>query len=57
MPYPQKRQKGGIGSAPHDPKQKDIRAFFGGAQIKPADEIPEGRSESNALDEANVDIH
>ncbi|KDQ62327.1 hypothetical protein JAAARDRAFT_30223 [Jaapia argillacea MUCL 33604] len=26
-----KRQKGGIGSAAHDPKQQDIRAFFGGA--------------------------
>lgn len=25
------RQKGGIGSAAHDPKQKDIRAFFGGS--------------------------
>ena len=24
------RQKGGIGSAAYDPKQKDIRAFFGG---------------------------
>jgi len=26
----QTRQKGGIGSAAYDPKQKDIRAFFGG---------------------------
>jgi hypothetical protein len=26
----QRRQKGGIGSAAYDPKQKDIRAFFGG---------------------------
>jgi len=25
------RQKGGIGSAAYDPKQKDIRAFFGGS--------------------------
>jgi len=24
------RQKGGIGSSAHDPKQKDIRSFFGG---------------------------
>ncbi|KAL4251244.1 Histidine phosphatase superfamily protein [Abortiporus biennis] len=49
-----KRQQGGIGSAAFDPKQKDIRAFFGGAKInKP---LEEGRSESNALDEADVDI-
>jgi hypothetical protein len=27
-----KRQAGGIGSAPHDPAQADIRAFFGGAK-------------------------
>ncbi|KAF8895486.1 phosphoglycerate mutase-like protein [Infundibulicybe gibba] len=27
------RQKGGIGSAAHDPKQKDIRAFFGGRAV------------------------
>lgn len=25
-----KRQQGGIGSSPHDDKQKDIRSFFGG---------------------------
>lgn len=32
----QKRQKGGIGSAAYDPKQKDIKAFFGGkAEISP----------------------
>ncbi|KAI0004609.1 phosphoglycerate mutase-like protein [Russula compacta] len=31
-----KRQKGGIGSAAYDPKQKDIKAFFGGkAEISP----------------------
>lgn len=53
----QKRQQGGIGSASHDPKQKDIRAFFGGVQIKPEEVILEGRSESNARDEAEVDIH
>ncbi|KAI0699308.1 phosphoglycerate mutase-like protein [Cerioporus squamosus] len=54
-----KRQKG-IGSAAHDPKQQDIRAFFGGGKLKgeaAATELEEGRSESNALDEADVDIH
>jgi len=30
-----KRQKGGIGSAAYDPKQKDIRAFFGGKAEPP----------------------
>ena len=50
---PQKRQKGGIGSAAYDPKQKDIRAFFGGAAVKSSEEGP---SESNAEDEANVVI-
>ncbi|THV00826.1 phosphoglycerate mutase-like protein [Dendrothele bispora CBS 962.96] len=29
------RQKGGIGSAAHDPKQKGIRDFFGGASTRP----------------------
>ncbi|CAL1712789.1 unnamed protein product [Somion occarium] len=48
-----KRQKGGIGRAAYDPKQQDIRAFFGGAAVKP---IEEGRSESNVQDEADVDI-
>ncbi|KAI0670864.1 phosphoglycerate mutase-like protein [Trametes maxima] len=48
------RQKGGIGRAGYDPKQQDIRAFFGGA--KPLAEPEEGRSESNARDEADVDI-
>ncbi|TXT04984.1 hypothetical protein VHUM_03804 [Vanrija humicola] len=28
------RQKGGIGSAAHDQKQKDIRAFFSGASVE-----------------------
>ncbi|TFK52626.1 phosphoglycerate mutase-like protein [Heliocybe sulcata] len=28
-----KRQKGGIGNAAYDPKQADIRAFFGGAAV------------------------
>lgn len=28
------RQKGGIGSAGFDEKQKDIRSFFGGAQAE-----------------------
>ncbi|KAI0917238.1 hypothetical protein AcW1_007518 [Taiwanofungus camphoratus] len=46
------RQKGGIGSAGYDPKQQSIRAFFGGGGA-PAEE---GRSESNAMDENNVDI-
>ncbi|RDX42613.1 phosphoglycerate mutase-like protein [Lentinus brumalis] len=55
-----KRQKGGIGSAAHDPKQQDIRAFFGGGKPKgegTETELEEGRSESNALDEADVEIH
>lgn len=34
-PIFQKRQKGGIGSAAYDPKQKDIRAFFGGKAEPP----------------------
>jgi len=34
-PVFQKRQKGGIGSAAYDPKQKDIRAFFGGKAEPP----------------------
>jgi hypothetical protein len=29
----QKRQKGGIGSVAFDPKQKDIRTFFGGGKV------------------------
>ncbi|TBU27212.1 phosphoglycerate mutase-like protein [Dichomitus squalens] len=45
------RQKGGIGSAAHDPAQKDIRAFFGGARLE------EGRAASNAQDEAEVEIN
>ncbi|GJE98398.1 phosphoglycerate mutase-like protein [Phanerochaete sordida] len=49
-----KRQKGGIGSSAYDPKQKDIRAFFGGGAVERQSE--EGRSESNAQDEADVDI-
>lgn len=59
-PVPQqKRQGGGIGSAAHDPKQKDIRAFFGGGKVGGAGEpeLEEGRSASNAKDEAEVDIH
>ncbi|KAI8994145.1 phosphoglycerate mutase-like protein [Trametes punicea] len=54
------RQKGGIGSAGYDPKQQDIRAFFGGAKMDAgavASEVEEGRSESNARDEVEVDIH
>lgn len=30
-----KRQKGGIGSTAYDPKQQDIRDFFGGVAAKP----------------------
>ena len=51
--FEQKRQQGGIGSSAYDPKQKDIRAFFGGAAVKSSEEGP---SESNAEDEANVVI-
>ncbi|KAI0333657.1 phosphoglycerate mutase-like protein [Cubamyces sp. BRFM 1775] len=53
------RQKGGIGREGFDPKQRDIRAFFGGAKIDAeaaAPELEEGRSESNARDEAEVEI-
>lgn len=55
----QARQKGGIGSAAYDPKQQDIRSFFGGAKVDTKDSVlvtEEGRSESNALDEAEVEI-
>ncbi|KAG9227609.1 hypothetical protein CCMSSC00406_0000745 [Pleurotus cornucopiae] len=31
------RQKGGIGSAAHDPMQKDIRTFFGGGLLRKPD--------------------
>ncbi|KAI5896815.1 phosphoglycerate mutase-like protein [Schizophyllum commune H4-8] len=30
------RQKGGIGSSAHDPRQKDLRAFFGGGKARTA---------------------
>ncbi|KAH9922855.1 phosphoglycerate mutase-like protein [Epithele typhae] len=50
------RQKGGIGSAAHDPKQQDIRAFFGGGKIANNVDLEEGRSLSNAKDEADVVI-
>lgn len=46
----QKRQRGGIGSAAYDPKQQDIRAFFGGGGTA-ANETEEGRSVSNVYDE------
>lgn len=46
----QKRQRGGIGSAAHDPNQKDIRAFFGGGTVETPVEAAE-HSESNARDE------
>ncbi|KIK27553.1 hypothetical protein PISMIDRAFT_674939 [Pisolithus microcarpus 441] len=45
-----KRQKGGIGRSAYDPKQQDIRDFFGGAAIKDPVEALEC-SESNAADE------
>ena len=66
LTFPQKRQKGGIGSAAYDPKQKDIRAFFGGATVsadstanssdnsktEQVDEhLIEGRAASNVFDE------
>ncbi|KAH9947560.1 phosphoglycerate mutase-like protein [Amylocystis lapponica] len=50
------RQKGGIGSAAHDPSQQDIRAFFGGGATAKQTENEEGRSESNARDEVDVTI-
>ncbi|KAI5117444.1 hypothetical protein M0805_005823 [Coniferiporia weirii] len=52
-----KRQHGGIGSAAHDPAQKDIRAFFGGDAVSssqdsvPRAELEEGRAASNVYDE------
>lgn len=45
----QKRQKGGIGSAAFDPKQGDIRAFFGGK----TDALE--HAESNAHDEVDIE--
>ncbi|KAI6130006.1 histidine phosphatase superfamily [Pisolithus thermaeus] len=45
-----KRQKGGIGRSAYDPKQQDIRNFFGGTAVKDPVEALE-RSESNAADE------
>ncbi|KAI6129729.1 histidine phosphatase superfamily [Pisolithus croceorrhizus] len=45
-----KRQKGGIGRSAYDPKQQDIRDFFGGTAVKEPVEALE-RSESNAADE------
>ncbi|KAF7965552.1 hypothetical protein HWV62_2685 [Athelia sp. TMB] len=50
-----KRQQGGVGSAAHDPAQKDIRAFFGGGSVK--DEVKaEEHSESNANDEVDINL-
>ncbi|KAL5524345.1 hypothetical protein ACEPAF_9485 [Sanghuangporus sanghuang] len=61
-----KRQQGGIGSSTHDPAQKDIRAFFGGASLSPKEtknnvsgkpppiELQEGRAASNAFDEVDI---
>lgn len=57
-----KRQLGGIGSSSFDPKQKDIRAFFGGATVSTSSDVQsektngdqhleEGRSASNVFDE------
>jgi len=39
-----KRQGGGIGSIAHDADQKDIRAFFGGASIAPAETTPAAKN-------------
>ena len=60
----QKRQQGGIGSAAHDPAQKDIRAFFGGAKLDSASNVAteepasptleEGRAASNVFDEVTL---
>lgn len=52
---PQERQKGGVGSSAFDPSQSDIRAFFGGGAVS-EEAKEEGRSESNAKDEVDVDI-
>ncbi|KLO15967.1 phosphoglycerate mutase-like protein [Schizopora paradoxa] len=43
-----KRQGGGIGSSAHDPAQKDIRAFFGGA--KPTTAKDEAVHTADAID-------
>ncbi|KIM89219.1 hypothetical protein PILCRDRAFT_813147, partial [Piloderma croceum F 1598] len=48
-----KRQKGGIGSSAYDPKQKDIRSFFGGGGEPVA---AQEHCESNARDEVGVDM-
>ncbi|KAI0346027.1 phosphoglycerate mutase-like protein [Trametopsis cervina] len=48
-----KRQRGGIGSSAYDPKQKDIRAYFSGGAVEKTEE---GRSESNAEDEVDVNF-
>jgi len=51
----QVRQKGGIGSQAHDPKQQDIRAFFGGGGasdtkvVEPVEALE--TTESNAVEE------
>ena len=51
--FNQKRQKGGIGSSAYDPKQKDIRAFFGGAEVETT-VVAQEQSESNARDEVGA---
>ncbi|TDL23226.1 phosphoglycerate mutase-like protein [Rickenella mellea] len=48
-----KRQPGGLGRTAYDPKQKDIRAFFGGGA--PIATGTEGRSESNVHDEVDIE--
>lgn len=48
----QTRQKGGIGSSAYDPKQKDIRAFFGGREPVVAQE----QTDSNAKNEVGIDM-
>lgn len=50
------RQKGGIGSAAFDPKQKDIRAFFGGnAERLPDSDIGGGHVEVTDEDDVVVE--
>lgn len=61
LPSPQVRQKGGIGSMPHDENQKAITDFFGGGgskQEKPAAAVPQtqpvtgaGANETSATEE------
>ncbi|KAG1715734.1 hypothetical protein ID866_1450 [Astraeus odoratus] len=49
-----KRQQGGIGSMAYDPKQQNIRDFFGGKTVKQPVEALE-HSESNAMHEVQLE--